>query len=344
VAAKTETPHSVIKSKPALELTVSGRELRASRTFDAPPELIFKVWTDPEHIARWYDPTGFRTTTHSMDLRVGGVWRYTMHGPDGRDYENIMSFLEVDRPRKLVYKHGDAAGTEPVGHMTTATFEPEAGGTKTRVTMTLVFDSEESLQHVVKTYGALEGAKQHMARLEEYLGTLDGGANPDEFVISRVFNAPRELVYKAWTEKERLMEWFGPKGVTMSKATMDLRPGGVFHYCMKTPDGREMWGKWVFREVVPGERLVLVSSFSDEKGGLTRHPMAPQWPLETLSSTTFEPHAGIGGGTVLTIRWSPLNATEAERAAFRAGFNGMNKGWGGTFEQLEAYLSSAQSA
>src|SRR5438552_577356 len=96
---------------------------------------------------------------------------------------------------------------------------------------------------------------------------------PNEFVITRTIDAPRNLVWEAWTERDRLMQWFGPKRFTMSAAMLDLRPAGVFHYCLRSPDGKEMWGKFVYREIVPQERIVLVNSFSDEKGGLTRHPM-----------------------------------------------------------------------
>ena len=156
-----------------------------------------------------------------------------------------------------------------------------------------------------------------------------------EFVITRVFDAPRDLVWKAWTERERLMRWFGPKGFTMPVATLEFRPGGVFHYCLRSPDGHDMWGKFVYRDIMAPECIVLVNSFSDKQGNLTRHPMSPTWPLEMLSTTTFTEHEGK---TTITVRWAPLNATEAERKTFDEGRAGMSQGWGGTMEQLEAYL------
>ena len=159
-----------------------------------------------------------------------------------------------------------------------------------------------------------------------------------EFVITRVFDAPRELVWKAWTERERLMQWFGPKGFTMRTATLDFRSGGVFHYCLRSPDGRDMWGKFVYRELVAPERIVLVNSFSDEKDNLTRHPMSPTWPLEMLSTTTFAEHEGR---TTITVRWAPLNATEAERKTFDTSHEDMRMGWTGTFDQLAEYLAKA---
>lgn len=157
-----------------------------------------------------------------------------------------------------------------------------------------------------------------------------------EFVITREFDAPRELVWQAWTERERLRQWFGPKGFTMPVAKMDFRPGGSFHYCLQSPDGHKMWGKFIYREIVAPERIVLVNSFSDEAGGLTRHPMSPTWPLEMLATTTFAEH---GGKTTLTVKWKPLNATEEERRTFDAAHGGMQQGWSGTFEQLATYLA-----
>ena len=94
-----------------------------------------------------------------------------------------------------------------------------------------------------------------------------------EFVISRVFDAPRDLVFAAFTDPERMKHWWGPKGFTVVKSEMDLRPGGVYHYCLRAPDGAAMWGKFVYREIVAPERVVLINSFSDEQGGTTHHPM-----------------------------------------------------------------------
>jgi len=165
----------------------------------------------------------------------------------------------------------------------------------------------------------------------------EGGA-AEPFVIARSFDAPRELVWKAWTERKRLMQWFGPKGFTMPAAKLDLRPGGVFHYCLLSPEGNEMWGKFVYREIVAPERIVLVNSFSDEIGGLTRHPFSPTWPLEMLSATTLSEEEGK---TKITLEWSPLNSTEAERRTFDESHEGMKQGWTGTFDQLAEYLAKA---
>jgi uncharacterized protein YndB with AHSA1/START domain len=157
-----------------------------------------------------------------------------------------------------------------------------------------------------------------------------------EFVMSRVIHAPRERVFAAWTDVGQLKRWFGPKGFVMFSAALDLRPGGTFLYGLRSPQGQDMWGKWTFREIVKPERLSLIISFSDPQGGVTRHPLNADWPRETLSNTTF---AEQNGKTTVSLRWSPLNATPAEQAAFAAGHEGMQQGWSGTMEQLEAFLA-----
>jgi uncharacterized protein YndB with AHSA1/START domain len=159
----------------------------------------------------------------------------------------------------------------------------------------------------------------------------------EQFVLTHVFDAPRDIVFKAWTERDRLMQWWGPQGTTMLDCTLDLRPGGVFHYGMRTPDGQEMWGKWVFREVVVPERLTFVVSFSDADGNVVRAPFGENWPLEVLSTVAF---AEDGGKTTLTMTGMPFNATDAERQAFGAAHGSLEQGWAGTISRLDDYLTS----
>ena len=158
-----------------------------------------------------------------------------------------------------------------------------------------------------------------------------------DFVISRVLDAPRELVWQCFTQPERMMEWWGPKGVKVVKSDMDLRVGGTYHYGMQQPDGAVMWGRQVYREITPPERLVFIGSFSDEAGGLGRHPLAPTWPLEMYSIYTFEEMPD--GKTRFTVTWRPHNATDEERTTFDAGHASMTGGWGGTIDKLEAYVA-----
>jgi uncharacterized protein YndB with AHSA1/START domain len=160
------------------------------------------------------------------------------------------------------------------------------------------------------------------------------------FVISRVLNTPRELVWKAWTERDRLVAWFGPKGCLISHAKMDFRPGGMFHYAMKLPNGVEMWGKFVYQKIVPPDRLEWLNCFSDANAGLGRHPMAPQFPAEMYTVVTFTEQ---NRQTTVTITWQPHNATPEECAFFNTMHSGMTQGWTGTFEQLEEYLAKSKA-
>ena len=160
-----------------------------------------------------------------------------------------------------------------------------------------------------------------------------------EFVITRVFDAPRELVWKAFTEPARMKAWWGPKGFTVLHSKMDLRPGGIYHYGMRAPDGSEMWGKMAYREIAPPERIVWVNSFSDKEGNVARHHLHMAWPLEVLSTLTLETQ---GSGTKLTIRGLPPNASAAERKTFDENGASMQQGWTGTLDQLDAYLAKAR--
>ena len=332
-----------------------NREIVITRVFDAPRELVFDAWTDPKHVPHWWGPNGFTITVHEMDVRPGGVWRFIMHGPDGVDYPNRIVYDEIARPERLVYTHGGESEDDPAQFQTTVTFAEQ--GAQTRLTMRALFRSAADRDRVVKEYGAIEGGNQTLARLAEHLAKIGSPAAREapqreysmaasnraaeiaaewEFVITRVFDAPRELVFQAWTECEHLQRWFGPKGFAMFSCENDLRPGGAFHYGLRAPRGEDMWGKWVYREIVPPERLVFIGSFSDPEGRLTRHSMAPNWPLETLTTLTFAEHEGR---TTLTLRAVPHGATESEGKTFKAGHDSMRGGWGGTLDQLVEHLA-----
>lgn len=313
--------------------TASDRELMFTRTYNAPRALVYRMWTELYHLERWWGPNGFTTTTHKFELKPGGVWHFVMHGPDGTDFQNRIVFAEIDEPELLVYKHGGGDGDlEDVNFQVTVKFMDR--GDKTEIRMRMVFESAENLNLVVEKYGAEEGAKQHLARLDEHL-TLMTGDEP-EFVISRVLDASRELVFRAWTDCEHLEKWWGPKGFKVDVCKIDLRPGGIFHYRLVAPNGGEMWGKFVYREIVAPERLVYVNSFSDENAGVVKPPFDADWPREMLNEMTLLEQ---DGKTKLTLRSIAINATESERRTFAEAFKDMRQGWSGTFEQLEAHLA-----
>lgn len=157
-------------------------------------------------------------------------------------------------------------------------------------------------------------------------------------VITRTLNAPRELVFKAFTEAERLLEWWGPKGYDMQVISLDMRPGGTFHYYQRSPEGYEAWGIFVYQEVQAPERLTYINSFADSEGNVVRAPFSATWPLRVLSTMSFEEH---DGKTTLHMHATPYEASPEEHAAFGGMVPMMNQGWDGTFEQLEAYLARA---
>lgn len=313
----------------------ADREIVATRLFDAPRDLVFDMWTDPVHVAKWWGPIGFTNTIHEMDVRPGGIWRFVMHGPDGVDYQNKSIFTEVVRPERLAYSHVSGPTFQ-----VTVTFEEQ--GARTRLTMRMVFDSAAKREKVVKEFGAVEGMKQTLVRLGEHLSTTQGTGTVQpqssafEFSITRVFQAPRALVFKAWTESERLRQWWGPKGFSFVVSTIDLRPGGLFHYCMRSPDGRDMWGKFVFREIAAPERLAFVVSFSDPDGATMRNPFNPDWPAEVLNTLVFTEN---DGKTTVAMRGSPINATELEIKTFGSHHGSLRQGFAGTLAQLDDYLA-----
>ncbi|HXI73519.1 MAG TPA: SRPBCC family protein [Verrucomicrobiae bacterium] len=314
----------------------SDREIVITRDFNAPRELVWEAMTNPKHVVNWWGPRGFRSTIETMDFRVGGVWKHVMVGPDGVKYPNESVFQEIVKPERIVYQHGgQREGGPGVSFVSTWTFEALAAG-QTRVTMRGVFPSAADRDFVVKEFGAIEGGKQTLMRLGEFLA----GQLCPPFVITREFNAPRELVWKAWTEREQMMQWFGPKGCTIPVAKMDFRVGGEFHYCMCMPDGNEMWGKWIFREIVAPEKILLANSFADKDGNLTRPPFPGAWSLQMLTETTFTEREGK---TTIRLKWFPLDATAEELKTFDAMRGSFSQGWKGTFDQLAEFLAKVQA-
>lgn len=155
--------------KDYVESDTAGRDIVVSRIFDAPRELIWEAMTNPQHVVHWWGPRGFTDTVEEMDVRPGGVWKHVMHGPDGANYPNESIFKEVVKPERLVFTHGGKREGGPgVSFVATWTFATVAEG-KTQVTIRMVFPSAANRDLVVKEFGAIEGGKQTLERLGEYL-------------------------------------------------------------------------------------------------------------------------------------------------------------------------------
>ena len=301
----------------------AGREIISTRVFDVSRELVFQAWADPVILARWWGPKGFRNTFHEFDARPGGTWRFVMHGPDGTDYKNESVFREIEKPARIVFDHitGPRFRVE-------ATFDAEAE--KTRVTFRMIFESVAACDQV-KGY-VVEANEQNFDRLAVQLELLRAAVKAGharspqsdrELAISRIIDAPRERVFKAWTT--RLPEWWGPHGMTTPFCEMDLRPGGVFRTVMRAPDGSEYPTKGVFLEVVENERIV----FTDAYG--------PGWDpspeIFFTAVTTFE--ALPDGKTRYTARalhWTVENRQKHEAMGF-------HHGWGESLDRLVVLLA-----
>jgi len=140
------------------------RELVLQREVPFPRELVWKAMTDPEHVNRWWGPDGFRNEGVTMDFRVGGAWRFEMVGPDGTRYPNHSVFKEITPPSRMVFDHGDGQRV-----WFEATVILQATGSGTLITLRQLYPSGESRDEVVSKYGAIEGGKQHLAKLEAYV-------------------------------------------------------------------------------------------------------------------------------------------------------------------------------
>jgi uncharacterized protein YndB with AHSA1/START domain len=164
-------------------------------------------------------------------------------------------------------------------------------------------------------------------------GNIAKSTNEQELVITRVFDAPRELVWKAWTDPERVKRWWGPKGFTAPFCKIDLRVGGVFHYCMRSPEGKDYWNTGVYREIVEPERMVCTDSFADEEGNVvpaSHYGMSSDFPLEMLVTVTFEEHGEHEGKTKFTLRHVGIPSG--------VDHDGAQQGWNESFDKLAEVL------
>lgn len=319
-------------------ILVGDREMMITRLIQAPCKRVFAAWSDPQKISQWWGPHGFSTTTKSMDFRAGGSWDHVMHGPDGRDYPNYITY-ETITPNKLIqYKHASKADGA-TDFQVIVSFEEQQNGKATLMTFRMLFVTPQERDRKNQQYGAQAGLTQTTLRLDDMMLLLAEASETElPFLLSRTFNAPREKVWRAWTDEKRLGQWFSPKGFTVPRCELDFKIGGFFHYCMRGDNGSEHWGRWIFKEIAPPERLLFVVSFSDPARNITRHPWDANWPQEMLSLVTF---ADLGDKTCVTVHWSPINSSASERQTFQDGRASMRAGWTGTLDHLEELLAQS---
>jgi uncharacterized protein YndB with AHSA1/START domain len=183
----------------------------------------------------------------------------------------------------------------------------------------------------------IAGENNKNCRHSRDLLQADGKENQmkNELVITRIFDAPRDLVFKAWTDRDMFMQWWGPKGFTTPHCTIDLRVGGRYLNCMRSPEGKDYWSTGVYREIIPMERLVLSDSFSDENGNVISaadYGMTGDWPLEMQITVTFEDHADK---TKLTLTHSGIAGISD------MDYDNMHQGWSESFDKLADLLEKS---
>lgn len=305
-------------------------ELMLTRLYDAPVKAVWDAWTDTKAVAQWWGPRGFTLTTHSKELKPGGFWRYTMHGPDGKDWPNKTEYFVVEKYSKLVYDHGATDDTPPMFRVT-VTFEEVKG--KTKMVMIMAFASEAIAKESAK-FIKTAGGDGTWDRLGEFLEKDKSGK--DKFFINRTFHGDKATMFKMWADPKHLAKWMGPTGSTMEFIRADIKPGGTSFYKMAF-QGATMYGRVHYKEVTPNDRLVYTQEFTDEKENISRHPFAPTWPASMLTTVTF--HQEDEDHVRVSLVWEVDGlASSEELKTFIDGRAGMTQGWTGSFDKLEELL------
>jgi uncharacterized protein YndB with AHSA1/START domain len=306
----------------------ADREIVLTRILDAPRELVWQAITNPKHVVNWWGPIGFSITIEEMDVRPNGVFKHTMHGPDGADYPGKSVFKEVVKPERLVFTHAGGKKGQPAAHFeSTWTFEVQ--GEKTKITLRMLFDSAAARDLNVKTYKSIEGGNQTLGRLAEYLPKISpsAAASPEryELNLTRVFDAPRALVFKAWTDPKHVAQWWGPGGFTNPICEIDARPGGEMRIHMRGPDGTIYPMTGTFKELVAPERIVFQTAALDPNGKAM---------FEVLTTVTL---TAQGRKTKLTLNAKVLTMT----AAAPQYLAGMEMGWTQSLERLAQHVTKS---
>lgn len=309
----------------------SAREIRITRVYDAPVAAVWDAWTDTEQVAQWWGPRGFTLTTHSKDLRTGGTWVYTMHGPDGKDWPNFTRYHVVEPMSRLVYDHGASSADAAPMFQVTALFRDLGDRTEFEMCMTLpTAEAAQQTRHFVKA----AGGNATWDRLAEHLEKQT--SNADIFVINRSFDAPLDTLWNMWTTPAHFAQWLPPTGMTMEFRRVDIRTGGDAFYAM-TNGSFTMYGRLEYQLVQSPDRIEYVQCFTDEQENISRHPGAPTWPEKMRTIVQLTPEGPAQ--TRVTIRWEVYgHATAEEVACFVAERGGMTQGWTGSLDKLEALL------
>lgn len=310
-----------------------SNEIQIIRIYDAPVKAVWDAWADADQVAQWWGPRGFTLTTHSKDLKVGGHWAYTMHGPDGVDYPNKTKYFEVEKYSKLVYDHGGNDDRPPMFRVSVIFTDVK---NKTKMDMTMTLPSPEAAEEARRFIKKASGDST-WDRLAEYLAKKS--SNRDIFVINRSFDASIEKMFEMWTNPKHFVQWMGPAGTSMEFFRSDIKPGGSTFYMMSGENNYKLYGKAHYLEIEKPNKIVYTQQFCDENEKTIRHPMAPTWPETMLTAVTLAEEGPEK--TRVTIAWEAhCAASKEEIEAFVKAKGGMTQGWTGSFDKLEDYLGA----
>lgn len=292
-----------------------NRALVVTRLLDAPRALVWRAFTDPAQLPRWWGPRGFSCDTAEIDIRLGGVWRFIMRGPSGMTFPNRLRFETIEPPERLVYLiDDDGVGQHKVFRGTVTLAERDG---RTLLTMRSVFDSVAT-RAAIEGY-AKEGGESTIDCLEQHVAAMADGDTT--LTLVRRIAAPRALVFRMWAEPEHLGRWCRPKDFTVADGSMDFRPGGAWSSTLRAPDGTDHRVSGVYREIVPGERIVFTHAWTDAAGRRGH---------ETVVTVVLE---DWGDGTKMTFRQGPFETVGAR--------DGHAGGWSETLDGLSDYLGAS---
>ncbi|MBI1340061.1 hypothetical protein GC169_07620 [bacterium] len=312
----------------------------SERVFKAPIDLVWRAWTDPLLLGRWFGPRGEGGRLLEHDLRPGGLWRGEMTMADGSKMYSHFEFVTIEPKSRLVWRHsfGDGQGglgrhpmapDFPLVMLSDVRLTPEGGATRMHFHFSPVDPTPPEVAAYRDAFPTFEGGwGQSFDTLDEMLArTSIAGAllaetvGDRELLVSRYFDAPPTRVFEAFTKPDLVARWMlGPPGWTMPVCEIDLRPGGKSRYVWRNADGRDMGLDAVFVEIDPPNRIVHRETFDEDwTGG------------ETLITTAFESR---GGGTLMTMTIEYAAPGSREGAAASGMFQGMEMG----YQRLDAML------
>jgi len=300
------------------------KELTITRIFDAPRELVWKAWTEPERLMRWWGPRGFTSPVCKIDFRVGGVYLNDMRSPEGKDYWSTGVYREIIPLERIVVSDSFA---DENGNVVPGTYYDMTADLPLELLVTIAFEEHEgkttlTLRHAgfppgEQWDGARQGWSESFDKLAETLREEKGTTTTaktdfivepgkQEITFTRVFDAPRDAVFKTCEDPDLLPQWWGPKYLTTTVEKMDVRPGGVWRIVQRDPNGNEYGFHGVYHEVAPPERVVRTFEFEGMPGHVT---------LETV---TLE---DLGGKTKMTTK-SVFQTVEDRDGMFASGMEG----------------------